>query len=363
MRVLDGLIADLESAVQEGRQEKRVEVLRKVTDLFLAGADRFNEEHVDVFDGVLVRLTDQVESKVLAELSAKLAPVDKAPHAVVQSLACHDEIAVAGPVLTQSARLTDDDLMMIAKSKGQTHLGAISERARLAAAVTDILVARGDSAVVRKLSGNKGAAFSSAGFNVLARRAQSDEQLAINLGGRVDVPPSVFQELMAKATETVRERLMAATSPERRADIQKALDAAAAQVSRDVSAPRDFRRAESLCAEMKEMGQLDETAVMKFANAGQYEEMVVGLALLCGADLDLIEPLVRSAAYDGLLLVCKACEIHWPVFSAILANRFPGRRISGAELDKARTDFLKLSSAMAKRVFRFWLVRGTAQKH
>lgn len=362
MRVLDGLIADLESAVQEGWQERRIEVLRKVTDLFVAGADQLKEEHVGVFDDVLLRLTDEVESKVLAELSGRLAPVDIAPRGVVQRLAHHDEIAVSGPVLRQSRRLTDDDLIVIAKSKGQMHLGAISERARLAAAVTDVLVERGDSTVVRKLSSNQGATFSSAGFNTLARRAQSDEQLAVNLGGRVDLPPDVLKGLVAKATEEVRARLLRGTSPERQAVVRQAIDAVSAQVSRDATAPRDFRRAESLLAEMKEMGQLNESAIVKFAHAGQYEEMVVGLAMLCGSQVDLIEPLVRNPAYDGLLLACKACAIHWQTLSAILAKRFPARPVSGAELDRARTDFLKLSAATAERVFRFWLVQGVSKR-
>ncbi len=363
MGVLDEMIADLESAVQEGRQERRVEVLRKVTDLFVAGADQFNEEHVGLFDGVLMRLTEQVESSALAELSGRLAPVANAPNAIILNLARNDEITIAGPVLAQSTRLTDADLIDIAKTKGQMHLGAISERQRLAAAVTDILVERGDTTVVRKLSSNRGAAFSDAGFNTLATRAQSDEQLAMNLSGRVDLPPKVLQEMMAKATEEVRARLMRGAPPARRAEIQKAIDAASARVSRDAAAPRDFRRAESLLAEMQELGQLDESAVMKFANAGQYEEMVVGLAMLCNSKVDLIEPLVRNPAYDGLLLACKACEVHWSTFSAILAKRFPGRPISGVELDKARTDFLKTSAATAKRVFRFWLVRSTTEKH
>jgi len=363
MNVLTELMTDLESAVQEGQQERRIEVLRKVTDLFLAGADQFKEEHVGVFDNVLMRLTDQLESQALAELSGRLAPVDMAPRAVVQRLARHDEIAIAGPVLAQSARLTDEDLMEIAKSKGQMHLGAISERSRLAAAVTDILVERGDTAVVRKLSSNQGAAFSDAGFNTLATRAQSDDQLAVNLGSRVDVPPKVLQTLVAKATEEVRARLLRGTPPERRAEIEKAVNAASNQVSRNASAPLDFRRAERLLAEMQELGQLDESTVVKFAHAGQYEEMVVALAMLCGSQVDLIEPLVRNPAYDGLLLACKACGIHWTTFSAILAKRFPSHPISGTELDKARADFLNTSAATAKRVFRFWLVRSTAQKH
>ena len=278
MSAFDLLIADLETAVQEGHHDKRVAILRQVTDLFVVGAAGFNEEHVDLFGDVLVRLTDQVESRVLAELSGKLAAVANAPNAIIQRFARDDEISVAGPVLSHSGRLSESDLIEIAKSKGQKHLGAISERARLGAAVTDILVERGDTTVVRNLSRNHGAAFSSAGFSVLAKRAETDGELAINLGGRVDVPPAVFRELVDKATETVRARLLAAASPESQAHIQKALAAASADVAREATDVRDFRRAEAVVAAMKSADQLNEQAVAKFADAGQYEEMVAGLA-------------------------------------------------------------------------------------
>ena len=132
MSAFELLIADLETAVQEGQHDKRVAILRQVTDLFVVGAAGFNEEHVDLFGDVLMRLTEQVESRALAELSGKLATVANAPNAIIQRFARDDEISVAGPVLSHSARLSESDLIEIAKSKGQKHLGAISERARWA---------------------------------------------------------------------------------------------------------------------------------------------------------------------------------------------------------------------------------------
>ena len=354
------LITELETAIQDGQQDKRVTILRQVTDLFVLGAPGFNEDHIGLFGDVLARLADQVEGKVLADLSGKLAPVANAPNGIIQRLARHDEITVAGPVLSQSPRLSDGDLIEIARSKGQMHLGAISERSRLASAVTDILVERGDSNVVRKLSLNQGATFSSAGFNTLTQRAQGDEQLAENLGGRVDLPPKMFQQLMARATEEVRARLLRGAPPERRADIQKMIDAAAVMVAGEVVARRDFGRAEKVVDDMKSRGQLSEVSIANFAQAGQYEEMVVALSRLSMAPLGLIEPLVQNPAYDGLLTTCKACDFGWKTFSAILSHRFPDQPMSTAELDKACSDYYKMSAPTAKRIYRFWLVRGVA---
>ena len=193
------VIEGLEYVLAAGSSDRRTEILRRVTDLFLGSADDFNGEQVGLFDDVLAHLIRQVETSALAELGEKLAPVGNAPNGVIRSLARHDEIAVAGPVLAQPAQLTDRDLVEIAGSKGQAHLGAITERTRLAVAVTDILIQRGDTGVVRKLSRNQGATFSDRGYVTLAKRAETDQRLAENLSVRLDMPPQLLQDLLAKA--------------------------------------------------------------------------------------------------------------------------------------------------------------------
>ena len=202
------VIEELEDVLAAGSSDRRTEILRRVTDLFLGNAENFNHEQVGVFDDVLAHLIHQVETDALAELGTRLAPIGNAPSGIIRTLSRYDEISVAGPVLAQSPQLTDGDLVEIAGLKGQGHLGAISERKRLAAAVTDILIQRGDTTVVRKLSQNQGATFSERGYETLATRAETDEQLAENLGVRLDMPPQLLQSLMSKATEAVRARLL-----------------------------------------------------------------------------------------------------------------------------------------------------------
>ena len=47
------LIAELESAIESGSKDKRVDALRRITDLFVSDADRLNDQQIDVFDDVL----------------------------------------------------------------------------------------------------------------------------------------------------------------------------------------------------------------------------------------------------------------------------------------------------------------------
>jgi uncharacterized protein (DUF2336 family) len=355
------VIEELEDVLAAGSSDRRTEILRRVTDLFLGNAEKFNHEQVGVFDDVLAHLIHQVETNALAELGSRLAPIGNAPTGVIRTLARHDEIIVAGPVLAQSPQLTDGDLVEIAGLKGQGHLGAISERKRLAAAVTDILIQRGDTTVVRKLSQNQGATFSDSGYETLATRAETDEQLAENLGVRLDMPPHLLQSLISKATETVRARLVAVVPPEGQAVIQQVLASVSDKVLRRAAAPRDFRRAIALIDRMQEQGRLNETAISGFAGEGRYEEMVAGLARVCVAPIELIERLMQNPRYDGVLVACKAAEFRWPTLNAILKARFAPYEMPANDLIQVRADFIKLSVTTARRMFRFWLVRGVAK--
>src|SRR6266852_168344 len=109
-------IPELEEVLQNGSPRRRAEALERITALFLDGASRFNEDHVRLFDDVFVRLIDEIELKARAELANRLAPVGNAPAEVVSRLAKDNDISVAGPVLQQSRRLAESDLVEIAET-------------------------------------------------------------------------------------------------------------------------------------------------------------------------------------------------------------------------------------------------------
>ena len=142
------LIAEIEGTFATGSAEKQVEIVRRITDLFLAGADNYSDEHVDLFDGVISRLAEKIEIKAKAELAHRLAPADNAPPITVRTLARDKSIDVAGPILSRSNRLTDEDLLAIASDNSQDRLLAISKRSALSEKVSDVLVTHGNRDVV-----------------------------------------------------------------------------------------------------------------------------------------------------------------------------------------------------------------------
>ena len=118
------LFFDLDAALQRGSSGKPAAMLRQLTDLLLSEAERLDKEHIRVFDDVLIRLTTA-------------------------------------------------ELVGIANTMSQDHPLAISKRARLEVALTDLLLDRGNEAVFNSVAGNFGASFSEAGFAVLLKSVRA----------------------------------------------------------------------------------------------------------------------------------------------------------------------------------------------
>lgn len=353
------LMDELEEAVHSGSRERRVDTLRRITDLFLVAPAQLSNEQIGVFDDVLAHLVARVETKARAELANRLAPVAQAPTDIVRRLAQDDEIAVAGPVLTQSTRLTTEDLVSIAQQKGQAHLRAIAGRDNVEEQVTDVLVNRGDREVMHALAANAGAAFSDIGYSTLVKRAESDESLVEKLGRRIDIPLQLFRELLLRATEAVRAQLLAAAGSERQDEIRKILANISQDIEREAPAERNFEDAQRLVSLLKETGRLNEGEVHTFAKHERYEETIAGIAALCSVPVELIERLAQSGRTDALLVPCKAAGFGWVTVRAILDLRGRHNEIADHDMDVAMKEFSKLSAPTAARVLRFWQVRQT----
>jgi len=360
MSVDQTLVAELETALASGSKDRRVETLRRITDLFVGDADRLNDRQIAVFDDVLGHLMKRMEEKALAELSRRLGPIGNAPVEVVRRLARHDDINVAEPILTQSPRLADKDLLEIAGTKSQAHLLAISGRLQIGSEVTDILLQRGDSQVVHRLAGNSGARFSESGFDELVKRSERDERLAEKVGLRLDVPSHFFSRLLSRATASMRSHLLALAGPDSRNRIQRVLaqltDGRAEPGSQDA---KDGVEAYERALAMRSRGELGEAALREAAKADRANDMMAMLAVLSAAPFSLIQSLCRNEDRDAFLTPCKAAGLDWSTVRSMMASRALARKLSEQDIELAHADYARMSQASAQRVLRFWQFRRT----
>jgi uncharacterized protein (DUF2336 family) len=350
------LIPELENVIQHGSQDKRAATVKRIANLFTDGAAHFNEDHIGLFDDVLCRLVVEIETKARAEMAQTLAPLSNAPAELMRKLAQDDDISVAGPVLSQSARLHENELVELAKTKGQAHLFAIAGREGIGEAITDVLVRRGDTEVMRNVAENQSARLSEGGFSALVKRAEGDSDLAEKVGHRPDIPAHLFRDLLVRATAVVQQRLLAAAKPETQAEIQRVLDKVSKEFSKSAPA-RDYAAAQRAVLEMHQTGHLGEPELVVFANDKKYEEMVAALSLLCGVPIETADRLMTGDRPDPILILCKAAGYSWATARAIIMARPSAKGTSNQALDTAFTNFEKLSPSTAQRVVRFWQVR------
>ena len=212
-------------------------MLRQITDLFLVHAGHYSAAEVGIYDEVLQILVTKVDVAARATLARRLAPIDAAPPNTVRSLALDDAIEVAEPILANSNALDEATLLHCISTKSQDHLLAIATRAKLDEKVSDRLVEKGDVNVLGALANNAGAAISEPGFKILVERSRGDDWLSESIARRADIPDHHFRELVSKASEIVRQRLMA-SNPEHREIIEEIFGSPASIAEDNESAPR-----------------------------------------------------------------------------------------------------------------------------
>src|ERR1700732_869519 len=118
----ESLLDEMQATLAHGPVARRVETLRRVTDLFINGAVDYFNEQVGLFDDVFQCLMHHIETSAKALLANRLAQIDTAPPLTIRALAFDDLIEVAAPVLSQSERLDADTLNETPRKKSPADL-------------------------------------------------------------------------------------------------------------------------------------------------------------------------------------------------------------------------------------------------
>jgi uncharacterized protein (DUF2336 family) len=349
------LFVELEATLTNGSGSQRFTILRRMTDLFLAGSDRYTDEHIAIFDELIGRLIETIERQALIELSGRLAPVDRAPINVIGHLSRDDDIEISGPILEHSNVLTDIELVEIAKTKSQAHLSAIAGRKRIGEPVTDVLIDRGNSEVAHKVTANTGARFSRFGLARAVRRAETDEPLAVAVANRIDLPPELLDVLVRKATTAVRERLLANARPEMRERIARVLSAVSSEVARSV-APGGVRPRSG--ATLRRDPARLRTRISQSVESRNADELFDAFAIHCEVPVKMINDIVQQGSELGLLILGKASGMAWPDLQGVLSVALPEKTKTPNDIKALFDTFVKLTPANAQRAIQFIRTRA-----
>jgi uncharacterized protein (DUF2336 family) len=356
------LIDELETAFANRDVGARVEILRRVTDLFVSGAEGFHGEQSELFDDVMCRLVGEIDRSALAAFGERIAAVANAPPLVSRALALDDSIEVAGPLLALSQSLDDTTLVTGAKTKGQQHLLAISRRKVLSEDVTDVLVERGNHDVVVATAANHGARFSEFGYSTLVSRSQNDDELALTVWSRPEIPREHLLALCAVVSEAVRHQLEAGDRKKAtliQGLVKQASDHIQAKIRERSSG---FATAEAQVRSLNQAGGLNEHRLCEFAEAGKFDETAVTLSLMCAMPVGVIERVLVDDCADQIVMLAKSAGFSWNTTRAVLLLQASIKGTPLETIDQCLANFNKLKPETARTAIQFYKLRERAAK-
>jgi uncharacterized protein (DUF2336 family) len=346
------LVSDLEQAITN-RSGEAGAMLQQVTDLFLVNVGHYSAEQLELYDDVLIKLVDKVEVAARAKLAERLASINPVPTNTIRSLALDDAIEVAEPILSKSHALDDDTLAYCIATKRQEHLLAIATRHKISEIVSGQLVVKGNDKVLGTLACNPGAVISDSSFGILVKKSTDDEWLSECVAGRNDIPEHHLRQLLSRASEIVRRRLIA-VNPEISRIIKEILPVDTSSFTNRTLAPlTDYKAAERV---VNARG-LSEAIVNEFAREKKVEEVVVSIAQLSRLSVYEVERLFSGRWTSPVAVILKAIGFHLRTIDAIYYSRLSGGELIQSDLIQTKAEFIALRQPTAERILRLFYAK------
>ena len=192
----------------------------------------------------------------------------------------------------------------------------------------------------------------------MIQRAEGNSILAERLGLRKDIPRQLFQQLIAKASDDVRQRLQR-ERPAMVDEIQSSVAEVAGELqSKFGPVSRGYFVAKRVVTTQHRLGNLNENRISLYARGHKIEEVTIGLSLLCGLPADVIERALFDKNREMLLIMAKALDFSWATTMALLFLGAKDHRVTAKELRDTET-----TSAASRSRLRgaFWNSIGPAR--
>ena len=333
------MLDSLYKLASETSSESRRRLLHVVTKLFFYDPDPTVTSKYHYGEIALSSL-GHINRRARQTYADEVAAEPNLPRSVANALAGDPDSEVARLVLRLSPVLTDRDLAAIALNQSQDHLTAIAERARLSEKVTDILVERGDNGVLKTVGGNEGALFSDNGFDHLLERGRKEPEIHRTVAVRSDLTQERAERVM---------RILAELGGEDEGGTNANSEAGAiAQQAR-----QQRLEVTGLLTDLAEKTRLLDDVLLMLAE----EDRAYHLAQVIARESEIaVEHALRTLLRrdtNGIALACRALDVGYPAFAAILALRARRLMFANKRVEDDLRHYAQIDSAAAERGMRF----------
>ena len=342
---------------KESSSDKRRELLREVTDVFLGAAPECSETEKSYFGDIMGKVSTGMDVAVRKQLAIRLADNPDAPLALMQQLA-RDENEVAREVLSRSPVLKDADLISIAGNRDQDKLSAIARRRSVTEPVSDAIVEHGEDNVVCALVSNAGAKVSRKTFSRVVERSETSPLLQAPLVNRNDLPVDMLNEMFTFVKADLRPKVQAKIAETPPDVLEQALKDAQREVIADVKQVRDAdRKAMVYVGEMVQQKRLNEALLVELTRANRPTALIHAFARLAEVDVNTVRRLFRAGNVEGIAIICRAMRFERGTFSTIVLSLLGNRGNATKNVNEVLELYEQVTAESAQRVMRFWRIR------
>ncbi len=323
----------------ETSSDARRKLLQAVTDLFFCDPEPtgLSKHH---YGEIALRALPHLDPQARQGYADEVAAEPNLPRSVANALAGDPDGEVARLVLRLSPVLTDRDLAAIALNQSQAHLAAIAERVRLSENITDILVERGDTGVLKTVGGNEGATFSEEGFDRLLERGREEAAIPRAVAVRSDLSDARAERVLRVLVELGEDD-----------DVDFASDSEAAAIAR--LARRQRLEVSQLIKDLKDRSRTIDDIVVMLAEEDRAYHLAQVIAQASDISAEQALRVLLRRDVSGIALACRALDLGFPAFSAVLALRARRLMFANKDTDEDLRRYAQIEMAAAERSMRF----------
>lgn len=344
---------------KETSSEKRRDLLRQITDMFVAQPDQQTSESYAALDSIAMTVVSDVTSEVRMEIAKNLAESALPLGKTARQLSL-DKIDIAGPVIQRWHALTQKDLLDIVAAKSQDHLMAVTKRSDIEEPVSDALVNRGEDLVVASLLANGSAKIGRTAYEKISQRAENSAALQESFARRKNVPIELMGKLYNSVSNELRKEIVGSYQDVPTEILDVALEKSWLRVEKLYSAqPDGLEDAQVRLKRMQNAGELKPAILERLLREGEKSRAVFFLAFAKLADVDyhLIYRLFEELDLDAVALLCRAAGFDQMLFGQIAQNMAKGNDGS-SNIGSIVALYQAVPIETAMRAVRFWKVRA-----
>lgn len=333
---------------------KRRELAMGVVDLCLA--QPLSPTADPVAGELLVTLSARSDTATKAEIAAKLAPCDWAPHDIIRFLA-FEPIEVSAVIIEKSSKLTQKDMIELAEAGTTEHRKVLAMRANLCLAVSDTLARPGEAIVLRALANNSTAEISENTLDICLTVARDNPKLREALARRHDLTTDFATQLCIMLPENWREELYRRFGLDKDKVEALAVETALSATPEDVD--KDAARRVNDAAKD---GKLDGKYALDALVRGEEAVFDHAIAHLCGIKVSQWRIALAMGGVRAAAMACQAANLERTAYPVIhKALQRSGRMhqaLEGDAMSAAANVFRMYGPEKAAKVLRQMGSRG-----